>query len=148
MPIKLEAFGIVATRYDRYIIFLGGRCKELYNLKDPFSDDIFVFNTETLKFRKSNVKCPKKASYYAVITNDIDGDDLLTFGYVNNCYKSPTFNHLQSLSFDVVQLIAKWVCNQTIYLIQDGETEKDGIWDQWESENHWKMDADDILQAI
>lgn len=135
MPQKLHSFGIVTTRYNRYVIILGG-----YD-GASLSDDILVFNTQNFKFHRSNIKCPKKANYYAIITNDIEGDNLLTAAYINNCYKLPMFAHLQHLPFYMVELIAKWVCNQTIYLLKYGNYGEDDD----RSENIWKIDVDHIF---
>ena len=133
MPKPLSHFGIVSTRCERYVIILGGIVDVLnYDVDD--SDDIFIYDTKNNSFSKSNVLCPKKAAYHAIIINDMDHDEVLTFGYIRDCYKKDSFADLQVLPPHLIRFILNWVCYEYIHLI-----ENQGIPD------HSKINVDHIL---
>ena len=51
MPKPLSFFGAVSTRYQQYVILLGGRSKGY-----SYSDDIFIYDSKNDYFVKSDVK--------------------------------------------------------------------------------------------
>ena len=126
-------FGLVKTRNERFIIILGG-----FDAQSNGCDDIYIYDTNNNLFSQSKISCPAKSGFYATISNDPEGDELITFGFINDCYKSNNFQNVQVLPFYLIQLISHWLCIQEIYLLQYGV--KGG--------GHWKIDVDDILQSI
>eukprot|EP01084_Bolivina_argentea_P300347 517890_1 len=108
MPEKLSRFGIVSTRFDQYIIILGGLAFYGIGCDSQCSDNIYFYDIKCNSFRKSKVKCPKlQFRYNAVITNNKYNDELLTFGFINKCYKSNKFINLKHLPVDLIKLIGK-----------------------------------------
>ena len=86
---------------------------------------------------KSRISCPAKGWMDAIVTNDIDGDNVLTYAYVNDCYKLNNFGDMQILPYYLIEMIARWVSRQYIHLLTEGD-----------DRGHWKIDVDDILQSI
>ena len=100
-----------------------------------YTDDIYVYNVKHIEFRKCSIKCPEKGVFDAFI-NDIDGDNVLTFGYINNCFKCNNFFNVRPLPYYLIKLIAKKVCIQYVHLINV------------KSGKHWKMDLNQIMSNI
>lgn len=131
VPKTLHCFGAVSTRFGTHSIIFGG-----YSKRDLFAAaDIFVFDMSKKCMFKSKVTCPRKGIYRAFVTNDIDRDNLLCFGYIAHCFKEKNMKHIY-LSLDIVQLIAKYICFEDVHLIQNGTGQ------------HYKINADDILRFL
>ncbi len=98
-----------------------------------YTDIITIYDFKTNKFRQSSIKCPKKRRFKAVMANNSQNDELLTFGFVNECFRSSQFNDIQVLPYYLVKLIGNWVCYEFIHIVAD-----DG--------KHWRLNIDTILQ--
>ena len=60
-----------------------------------------------------------------VVTRDENYDSLLVFAYVKDCFKDNKMMNVQKLPFELIDLIANCVCNETLHLIEDdGESLK------------------------
>eukprot|EP01084_Bolivina_argentea_P083177 150621_1 len=124
---------VVCTENEQHIImFAGMQCVSGYES----TDSIFVFDVENRMFMKSRLKCPFKGMCQAIIMRDEYKDELMAFGFVNQCFTCKQFVNMQKLPFYIVRLINKWVCNEWIYLIK------------WANGDHWKMHIDYIMQSI
>eukprot|EP01084_Bolivina_argentea_P302021 521228_1 len=133
MPKTLAYFGIVCTRNDEYIIILGGQCNGLSSQYKE-SDDIFIYDVKRNQFYQSKVKCPIRSTCKAVITGDELYDTLLTFAYVNDCYKLNMFSDLEAMPHYLIKFMSKYLCNEKINLLSG----RKGL--------HWRINVDDILK--
>ena len=128
MPMKLQSFGIVKSRSERFIIILGGISNK------QKSSNIYIYDVRDGIFSKSKIEIPECGKCHAVITNNKEDDEKICFGFIRNCYKMNDFNCLQELPFYLIKFISKWICLQEIYLLHHN------------SGNHWKINIDHILQ--
>jgi hypothetical protein len=127
MPIKLHSFGIVKTRSERFVILFGGM-----QANAALSGDIWIFDTLKNVFTRSNLKTPSRGEFHAAIINDSgDKDEVLTFGFVSQCFKLKEFAAVQPLPFYLIQFISKWMQNQTVHLLANY--------------GHWTINVDHIL---
>ena len=104
----LYNFGCVSTKNDRYVILLGGYGND---------QSIYIYDVKHNVFKKSKIKCQQRGEFNALITNDMDRNNLLTFGYINNCYKLDNFSNVQLLPLYLIKIVAKYAFNQQIYLM-------------------------------
>eukprot|EP01084_Bolivina_argentea_P128081 226453_1 len=116
---------------EEYILLLGGG--DGYSTE--FVDDILIYDTKNRSFTKSKIRCPHKDAYFGAITNDGKHDEMLCFGFVNDCYKANNFGDVQLLPFALVQLVNSYFCHEELHLF-----EKQG-------KRHWKINIDVILQC-
>ena len=93
------------------------------------------------KLFKHTIETPNSWSgpWLGMTTKNDKNDDLLTFGYVNRCYKMPDFKGVQVLPFYLIKLIKEWVCFETLHLLQ---LNKDWSW------TDWTIDVDIILRPV
>ena len=64
---------------------------------------------------------------------------LLTFGYINQIWKSPEFQDIQSLPSYLITLIQQWVpCLEYVHLIGKNEDMH---------QQHWTISMDEILKC-
>merc|ERR1712130_230157 len=122
---------IVSTKNEQYAIAFGGN-QGRSNSKVR-SDDIFVYNVKNKTLRKSMVICPKKAYYTAAMIRDTYRDELIVFGFVNQCFASQEFENMQQFSSGFMQFLCQWVSNEYIHLIIPYSCQ------------HWRISVDLIL---
>eukprot|EP01084_Bolivina_argentea_P087919 158729_1 len=67
LPYKMDSFAWVKTNDEKYIIILGGSVNE-----EEWTDNIIVWNIESMVLSMSNIKCPQSALFNAVIMNNND----------------------------------------------------------------------------
>eukprot|EP01084_Bolivina_argentea_P300847 518858_1 len=129
-PQKLSGFAAIPTYDDKKIIIFGGQNGKDYNL-----DDIFIYNIETNKIKKSSIKCPVKGLCHVVKTYGRTDGELLTFAFVNSCWKTKQFENLirNPLPTHLIKLIANWLYDEFVHLIGFG------------SGQHWRISLNDIL---
>eukprot|EP01083_Nonionella_stella_P080380 220890_1 len=67
LPNRMMDFGCVKTNDECHIVLFGGKTAS------ALKDDIWILSTRTWQWTKSNIKCPKRSRYYALLTktNDI-----------------------------------------------------------------------------
>eukprot|EP01084_Bolivina_argentea_P269760 458545_1 len=140
LPMQLTGIAAVTTRYNQYLIILGGI--EWIGGTGWWKDTIFIYDFKKNIIIESDIKCPKQAQFHAVITNDMIHDNLLTFGFVADSYKGSDFCNLLKLPHYLIELTAKWVCNQEIHLVTVCSAYGRG------NGEHWKINADVILQSV
>ena len=77
----------------------------------------------------------------AILTRNKEFDDLLTFGYVHECYKMEKFKDMQVIPFYLIRFIGKWICCETIHLFTlHGDKDM--------TRKHWTIDVDKIMQSV
>ena len=129
VPAHLPLSAVVTTKNEQFIIFLGG-----YNYKvNECTDIISIYDHQTNKFRESIIKCPKKEQFEAITVNNPKNDSLVTCGFINECFRSSTFKHIQPMPHYLVQLISNKVSFEYIHIVQANNG------------NHWMLNVDDIL---
>ena len=116
----------------KYLITFGGyesTCK---------TDEIVVFdlNDQTSKPKRSTVLCPEKGNFRAVTMIDKNAGELATFGFVRDCYGKAEMNGVQLPPLYIIQLMAKWVEMEYVYLLRMAKS------------GHWKIRMDHILKSI
>eukprot|EP01084_Bolivina_argentea_P121503 215324_1 len=128
MPCLESSPSIVGTKNKEYLIFMGGL------INHNFSDYIFVFNMKQKQFCKSTIKCPFKGNCVATIM-ETNYMELLTFGFVNQCFQQSEFKDLQRLPYYIKKFMAQWISNEWIYLVEKS------------TRKHWKIHVDTIIQS-
>ena len=73
-----------------------------------------------------------------IILRDDKRDELLVFGFINQCFRNKEMINVQILPVYLIKLIRGWVCIEMVHLIA---WTKD--WDR--KYLHWKINVDDIL---
>ena len=130
---------IISTTNGDYFIFLSG-CENTPNFK--CHQLIFVYYVKHKKLAKSNITTPATdAIGKATLTRNEEFEDLLTFGYVHDCYKIKNFKNMRMIPFYLIQLIGKWICYETIHLFTV-QNDKD------RTKKHWTIDVDKIIQSV
>eukprot|EP01084_Bolivina_argentea_P121504 215330_1 len=129
MPWLESSPPIVGTKNKEYLIFMGGVIDYRF-----MSDNIFVFNVKQKQFCYSTIKCPFKGNCVATIM-ETNYMELLTFGFVNQCFQQSEFKDLQRLPYYIKKFMAQWISNEWIYLVET------------RSGNHWKIHVDTIIQS-
>eukprot|EP01084_Bolivina_argentea_P072619 131857_1 len=133
IPLKLSGFGIVATTNEQYVIILGGWCGgQLY------SDHIFIYDTRNNTFSQSKIKCPVKGMYRAIIMNNSNRDEVVSYGFMRDCYKSENFINVQLLPENLTKIICCYYCYEEVYLLKKCQCTG--------TSEHWKISVDYILQ--
>ena len=126
----------VVTNDARYIIFLGEN--------SGTSNDIMILNRDEQNLIKSKIKCPLIASFNATLVYDDKRDELLTFGFINACFRSLEFENMIKLPHYLIKHIKKWISIEYVHLIFHEYSNSKAI----SLINHWKINVDDILKSI
>lgn len=80
MPHAMESFGCIITENEKNILIFGGKSKSL-----GLMDEIGILNLESMRWIKSDLKCPKKSKYFAIKTKY--SNDVHLFDEAGNHYK-------------------------------------------------------------
>ena len=107
LPFNIQLFGYVLTTDEKYVIIFGGWDQAIWG----DGDDIYIWNLESMEFRKSEKKCPTKSQFHACIMG-YQVDDLLVHGYLRMCSK----DDIEYLPQDIVKLVGHWCCNDFLHL--------------------------------
>eukprot|EP01084_Bolivina_argentea_P270761 460472_1 len=91
---------MVCTYNEKHIIMLAA---ESHSHR---SNSILVYDIVNNMLRKSSITCPY--SHHAVVMRDTYGDNLMVFGFVNQCFKLSECMNMQKLPHYLIQLIGKW----------------------------------------
>ena len=76
-------------------------------------DDIFILDINTLKFRKCDIKIPKKGECHAITMENKEESKIIISGYIRNAC------NIMYPSNDVINLIAMYYLVEAIYLLHD-----------------------------
>lgn len=135
---------IVVTSDERYIISCG-EYEGFYHA--PYHNSIVIYDVKKDTFTESDIKFPGSGDVgNAVLMANPKRDELLTFGFVKQCFRDPLFKNMQNLPKYLIQMMAKWFCFETLHLFWnrprfDADSEQD-------RSIHWKIDVDDILKVL
>ena len=134
MPNALYSFGCTKILDEKYVVLLGGYIAYITDTEQyGGSDDIWIYSVYDGTFRKSNTKCPLKATFrYAFTINNRKRDEIITFGYVRDKWRECNINnHLFPPQY-LIKIMHKYYHNEWIHLF--------GCFGQ-----HWNIDVFDII---
>ena len=131
-PEPLSHFGFAVTTNEEFIIIMGG-CKH-----PGMSHKIYVFDVNKFELKQSKIECPVSGYTSCVFFDNKLNNDLLTYGYIRDCYKQNGFENINYLSHDLILLISEWIRNEQIY----------GIFHDHSDQEHWSIDVKDILSQL
>eukprot|EP01084_Bolivina_argentea_P196140 336297_1 len=92
---EIFTYVFIATRNDEYVIFFGGT-KKSFDI-----DNIYILNTNTMKFTESQVKCPRIVPFKAINMNNAKREQLLCFGYIRYLWSMPSFKDIINIPFSL-----------------------------------------------
>ena len=75
-----------------------------------------------------------------IITRNNRKENMVTFGFVNKCYKGKEYENIQHLPFYLIKFIERWVCYETLHLMT-------GSPDDIAKVNHWIIGVDKIIDS-
>merc|ERR1712228_143680 len=131
---QLKSAAIISSENEKHIFILGGlfpsRSSTGSNHK---SDMIFVYNVKRKILQKSPIKCPRQCKYKAVMMRNKKRDELMVFGFINQCFESAEYQNIQRLPYYLVRFIAQWISNEWIHLMVVN--------------GHWKIHIDEVLNS-
>lgn len=129
-PISNQAY--VSTANEQHIIGLSGVIRVSYPSVCGHYITMFDVRDKVLKTLKA--KCPVTTGLVrAVMMTNEKRDEVMVYGFVNQCFESEEYQNIQRLPKYLIQLISQWISNEYIHLI-----------DQMTG-NHWKIHIDEIL---
>lgn len=123
---------MLSTRDERYVILFGGIHENDF---DDNVDDIHIYDMKDQTLRASKLKCPFKGDCRAVISGTSDEEEMITNGFIKNCYKQKEFIDVMLLPHYLIKLIARRYQNERVYLLKHGHRRC-----------HFTIKVDDILQ--
>ena len=126
----LKGSSSVCSANDEYIITFGGEKSRM-----QWTDSIFIYNIHTNTMRVSPVRCPVPSIFKPVLMRNEKRDELLVFGFVNRCFALSEYQNIQRLPLYLIRLIAEWISNEYIHLINNFT----GV--------HWIIHIDQILES-
>ena len=130
LPRAMKNFGCILTSNQRFLIIFGGSSKD-ESQGSMELDDIWILDFQALddKWKKSDIKCPKKGAYYAVLMGSQDNNELLVHGYIRTQMKKLEL----FLPDEILNLISLWYADEVVHLIHRHVPA------------HWTMNINDIL---
>eukprot|EP01084_Bolivina_argentea_P129216 228243_1 len=127
---------IVCTKNQKYIIFCGG-----YHDLGGWTDWIEVFDVRNDVMKQSVIKCAKKTFLRAVLTRNDEKDEILTFGFINYCFKLAELSHIQPMPYYLQKIIANYVCFEQIHIFDVPLMSNS-------NKSHWSINVDKIIQSV
>ena len=124
----------VLTNDERYILLFG-------TSMDPFTSFIQIIDLYQEIAYISNIFCPIKSTFKAVITNDNHFEEILCCGYIRKCWKQPQFHGLKELPFYMIKLIKRWFVDDIVHLFNRGEPYKNT------RTYHWKIRVSNLTSS-
>ena len=113
----------VLTKDERYIICFVG-------LLDGSGFNIKFIDLTVMRVFQSNISTPDEVLDTFCVTNDERKEELLTSGYVRNCWKMNEFKDMRYPPVYLVKVIEKYVCFEMLYYLGN---------------RLWKINVDEIL---
>lgn len=136
----LDETAMIVSKDGRYLILFGawepGALDPEHNGK---MDAIIVydFKVKCSKPKLSTIRCPvEDERFRAVMLADDTYDEMLTFAFIRELYRCSEMNGVQVLPHYLIQMMAKWVETEWIYLLT-----KCG-------KGPWKINVDNILKSV
>ena len=128
----------VTVKNEKYIIFFG---KNGGN-----SNDIMIWDRNQQKLLQSKIKCPMSGRFNATLVYDDNRDELLTFGFINECFRSSAFEDIRKLPHYLIQLIRRRISIEYVHLLFHRHRAGAGV--KCPENNHWKINVDHLLASI
>ncbi len=125
---------IICTKNEQFIICLGGCDDYIFA-----NNNIMIYDFKTNKFSESAVQLPKKENVVSVMINKEIKDELLTFGFVNDCYRLQQFKSIPLMPYYIIKCVSSFICNEFIHII--------GKLKETSAETHWKINVDCVLKS-
>ena len=125
---------MIKTADEKYLILLGYKYFR-------YKKDIWIVDLDTRKYYKSLVKLPKSIhrnfNGACTIKNEIKTKSL-TFGYINQIWKSQQYDDIAPLPSYLITLIQKWFgCLEYVHLIGKNKDMQ---------QQHWTVRVNQILK--
>ena len=114
---------------------------------EDISGEIYVFDIENNKCKTCAVRWPMDRKMKSIMIRDAERENLLTFGYINMCFKESEFNDLLLLPD---YLIGNWFVIEHIHLFAYHPVFT-GPYSNAEfgrEHDHWKIDVDHVIASI
>ena len=128
LPRRMNNFGCVITKDERYIIC----CAGLNDEDDPPSyKDIIVLDLNIMKFLSVDMKFPHNRIGRAIIMDDNERNDLLTHGFI----RREVMKYNVDIPFEIIELLCNWHVDEYMHVVN-------------EEGKHWKINVDDIMQRL
>ena len=119
LPMKCQSSAFVITLDEKYIIMFGG-----IQEGQPPTKDIYIMDVDTFQFNKSKIECPDdgKANYFskmfnAVIVSNRKKVDLVIYGFIKDCWRDKSFQHVAYPPDDVMEMVKLWYTVDDIHLM-------------------------------
>ena len=136
-----DIFGayITATSHEDYLIFLCGFDLTTEDLN--LHRWIYVLDMKTYKLVQSKIQVPEAGENSSgITTRNEEQEDLVTFGFVHECYKTEIFQKVQMIPFDLINVLKRWVCYETFHLVLRSEQDIEKC-------EHLTIDVDEIIKT-
>ena len=124
LPKKINYFGHVITKDQRYIIILGGLDTTIV------CNEIFIFDLKTQKFIKSKIKLPFSGFCNAIIMENKEENNLLVNGFVRKAMNRFNMN----IPFALIKLITIRHSIEYVHVMSDYP------------KRHWEINVDKIFK--
>ena len=105
---------------------------------------MYILDLAQIKLINCRLRTPVKGSFRAMMAFSKDRDELLTFGFINACFRLSQFKKMTKLPHYLMHLIGKWISTEYVHLIL---YHNDWRYRNDESHAHWKIHLDDILTS-
>lgn len=116
------ANGCVLTADERFVIV--------------FTQRIQIIDLYRQCLRKTDINCPKRSfETKTVIRNDKYSQDIITFGFIRNCWRDPLFRGKEILPVYLIKIIERYYYYQVIHLFC-----QKGL--------HWTISVDHIIWSL
>eukprot|EP01084_Bolivina_argentea_P129217 228244_1 len=129
---------IVSTKNQKYVIFFGGYYDNL-SRNGGWTNLIEILDVKNDVIKQSVIKCPITKILQAVLTSNDEMDEMLTFGFVNHCFKLPQLSQTQLLDYYLQKIIANYVCFEQIHIFDVNYSTS--------TRSHWTINVDQIIQS-
>ena len=129
LPHKMNNFGCVITRNERYIICSAGLGDS--DVDAPSYKDIFVLDLNLMKIFECDIGFPFNRICRAIIMDQYEEDELLIYGFVR--YETIKYNI--DIPVEIMKLLVSWYCIEYMHVIN-------------EEGRHWKIDIAHIINSI
>eukprot|EP01084_Bolivina_argentea_P145829 255504_1 len=123
-----NAFGLVLTSDDKYVIICGG-IEHVLN-ESQSTNIIEILDVQKMEFKQCKISCPKQSAFNAIIRTDRFIDDLLGYGFV----KSNTELFVPNVIIDLI--VTFFAQNDFLHLIDVYKYD------------HWKIPVSSIIDNM
>ncbi len=139
LPTPFIPCGCISILHDQYVLLMGVKddnaginFNNIWSLKQ---DDIWIYSVRSKKFKKSDIKCPRKGAFDVAKMCDRNKDELIVYGFVRNEWKISTMQHLYFPPHYLIQIMHQYYLNESVHLFD------------WYSGKHWKMNTMCMITA-